>query len=76
MRKHSRESAIRFLNASKLKSAHQYYLCLLQLYMPWRQESNLKHEDRIYEIKYKEVENEIVGNIKKHEPYYVLIMKN
>ena len=37
--------------------------------MPWRQESYLKHEDGTYEGKYREVENEIFENIKRHEPY-------
>ena len=37
--------------------------------MPWRQESYLKHEDGTYEGKYREVENQIFENIKRHEPY-------
>ena len=69
MRKHSQPCAITFHKVSKLKSAEQYYLCLLQLCMPWRKESHLKPEDVTYESKYKKVENKIVENVKRHAPY-------
>ena len=35
--------------------------------MPWRNE--LKQDNRSYEDRYKEVEGDILCNIKKHEPY-------
>ena len=36
MRKRSRPCVIRFHKVSKLKSPEEYYLRILQLYMPWR----------------------------------------
>ena len=69
MRKHSHPCVIRFHKVLKLKSAEQCYLCLLQLFMPWRKESDLKHEDGTYGSKYKKDNNEIVENVKRHEPY-------
>ena len=53
---------------SKLKSCEEYYLKVLQLYMPWRNESRLKEDTQSYEDKYKEVESDILCNISKHEP--------
>ena len=69
MRKRSRPCVIRFHKVSKLKCPEGYYLRLLQLYMPWRNESELKQDNQNYEDKYREVENQILCNIKKHEPY-------
>ena len=37
--------------------------------MPWRNEDELKHEDGTCESKYKEIENEILVNMKQHETY-------
>ena len=37
--------------------------------MPWRKESELKHEDGTYENKYKKVQNGTVKNVKRHEAY-------
>ena len=54
---------------SKLKSPEEHYLRLLQLYMPWRNENELKQDNQSYEDRYKEVEGDILCNIKKHEPY-------
>ena len=42
MRKRCRPCVVRFYKVSKLKSTEEYYLRLLQLYMPWRQESGKK----------------------------------
>ena len=42
---------------------------LLQLYMPWRNENELKQGKQSYEDRYKEVEGDILCNIKRHEPY-------
>ena len=69
MRKRSRPCVIRFHKVPKLKSPEEYYLRLLQLYMPWRNENELKQDNHSYEDRYKEVEGDILCNIKKHEPY-------
>ena len=37
--------------------------------MSWRQENDFKHENGKYKSKYKEVQNEIVENAKRHEAY-------
>ena len=53
----------------ELKSPEGHYLRLLQLYMSWRNENELKQGNQSYEDRYKEVEDDILCNIKKHEPY-------
>ena len=63
MRKCSRPCLIRFHKVSKLKSPEEHYLILLQLYMPWRNENELKQGNRIYENRYKEVEGDMLCNI-------------
>ena len=60
---------IHFHKVSKLKSPEEHYLRLLQLYMPWRNQNQLKQDSQRYEDGYKEVEGNILCNIKKHEPY-------
>ena len=69
MRKRSRPCVMRYHKVTKTKDSEQYYLILLQLYMPWRNESQLKEDTQSYEDKYNEVESDILCNIKKHEPY-------
>ena len=69
MQKHSRPCIICFHKVSKLKSPEEHYLRLLQLYMPWRNENELKQGNQSYEDRYKGVEGNILCNIKKHEPY-------
>ena len=54
---------------SKLKSPEEYYLRLLPLYMPWRNENELTQDNQSYEDRYKEVEDGILCNIKKHVPF-------
>ena len=49
MRKGSRPCVIRFHKVSKLKSPEEQYLRLLQLYMPWRNENELRQDNQIYE---------------------------
>ena len=68
IRKRSRPCVIRFHKVPKLKSPEEYYLRLLQLYMPWRNENELKQDNHSYEDRYKEVEEDILCNIKK-QPY-------
>ena len=43
---------------------------LLQLYIPWRNESELKQRSKSYEDRYNKVEDHILCNITKREPYF------
>ena len=65
----SRPCIIRFYKVSKLKSPEEYYFRLLQLYMPWRNKNESKLHNQIYGDRYKEIEGDILCNIKKHERY-------
>ena len=69
MRKRCQLCIIGFHKVPKLKSPEEHYLRLLQLYMPWRTASELKQNNQTYRDIYKEVESDILCNIKKHEPY-------
>ena len=69
MRKRSRPCVMRYHKVTKLKDSEQYYLKLLQLYMPWRNEDEIKGDCYTYEEKYTEVELDIKPNIYKHDPY-------
>ena len=55
MRKRKRPCVIRFHNMSILKSPEEYYLRILQLYLPWRDENDLKYDNGTYATKYEEV---------------------
>ena len=67
MQKRSQPCVICFYKVSKLKSPEEHYLRLLQLYMPWRNENELKQDNQSYEDRHKELEDDILWNIKKHE---------
>ena len=69
MRKRSQPCVIRFHKVSKLENPQEHYLRLLQLYMSQRNENELKQDKQSYEDRYKEIEGDILCNIKKHEPY-------
>ena len=60
MRKRIQPWVIRFHKVSKRKSPEEYYLRLLQLYIPWRNENELKQDSQSYGDRYKEVEGDIV----------------
>ena len=60
MRRRSRPCVVRFHKISKLKNPEEHLE--EQLYTPWRDENELKQDD-------KEVEDDILCNIKKYEPY-------
>ena len=49
----------------------EHYSRLLQLYMPWRNENQLKLDNQSYEDRYKEVECDILCNIKKQAYFNV-----
>ena len=68
LQKCSRPCAICFHKVSKLKSPEEHYLRLLQLYIPWRNTNESKQGNQSYKNRYKEVEVDILCNIKKR-PY-------
>ena len=69
MRKRKRPCVMRYHKASKLKDPELYYLTLLQLYMPWQKEVELKGDFESYEDKYNHIESDIKQNILNHDPY-------
>ena len=60
VRKRSRPCVFRFHKVSKLKSPEEHHLRLSQLYMPRRNENELKQENQSYEDRFKEVEGGIL----------------
>lgn len=70
MRKHIRPYVVRFHKMSKLKGPEGHYLKLLQLYMSWINKSGLKKGNQSYEVRYKEVEGDVLCNIKKRKSYW------
>ena len=64
MRKRSRPIVIRYHNVSKLKNPEEHYLIKIQLYLPWRNEDQLKYENQSYEEIYLENIEEISKNMK------------
>ena len=69
MQKRNRPCVIHFHKVSKLKNPEKHCMQLLQLHMPWRNESELKQDNKSCENRYKEVEDDIICNVTKHEPY-------
>ena len=69
MKKRSRPCVIRWHKVSKIKDPEEYYLKLLQLYLPWRDESELKHVNGTYESKFLQIEYQIQEAIQKHQAY-------
>ena len=67
MRQRRRECVARSHRVSKEKSPEEYYMRLLQIYLPWRDESELKHADGSFMSKFYEVKDEIdLLNITNH----------
>ena len=52
MRTSNRPCVICFQKVSKLKNVEEHHLRLLQLYMPWSNESELKQDSKSYEDRY------------------------
>ena len=70
MRLRSRSSVMRYHKVTKTSDSEQYYMILLQLYLSWRNEDELKGDGHTYEEKYGQVESIIMPNILKHEPCF------
>ena len=70
MRKRTRPCVMRYHKVSKLKEPELYYMILLQLYLPWRVESDLKGRFSTYQERFASVESQIKSDILKHDPYF------
>ena len=66
MRKRKYQCVIRFHKVSKLKNPEEYYLCILQLYLPWRNEDALTGTFNTYQERYEQVKDDISKNIERH----------
>ena len=69
MKKRSRPCVIRWHNVSRMKNEEDYCMKMLQLFLPWRNENELKHQDDTYTSKYNEVEGDIRHIIEKHQQF-------
>lgn len=70
MRKRRKPCVVRYHYVSKDKDPEQYYHRLLLLYVAWRDEDELKHEDGSYESKFMEVKDAIVSHVQEFEPFH------
>jgi len=66
MKKRSRPCVMRYHKISKISDPEQYFMILLQLYLPWRNENQIKGEFSTYNLKYQSVATTVQPNIKKH----------
>ena len=69
MKKRIRPCVPRTHKVSKDSSPEEYYMKLLQLYWPWRDEIDLKHSDGTYTSKFNEVKYVIDDTISRFERY-------
>lgn len=69
MKKRTRPCVVRWHHVSRMKNEEEYCLKMLQLFSPWRNENDLKHQDATYTSKFNEVESEIRDNIDEHMPF-------
>ena len=53
-----------------MKDPEHYYMTLLQLYLPWRNEDSLIDGHSSYKEKFDQVETEIESNIQRHDCFY------
>ena len=63
MRKRKYPCVIRFHKVSKLKNPEEYYLRILQLYLPWRNEDALTGKFNTYQERYEQVKYDIKYDI-------------
>ena len=70
MKKRTFPCVMRYHKGSKLKNPEHYYMTLLQLYLPWRNEDSLKDGWSSYQEKFNSVEPDIKPNIERHDCFY------
>ena len=61
---------MRYHKGSKLKDPEHYYMTLLQLYWPWRDETSLKDGFLSYQEKFENEEPFIKSNIERHDCFF------
>ena len=64
---------MRYHKGSKLKDPEHYYMTLLQLYLPWRNEDNLIDGCSSYKEKFDQVETDIESNIQRHDCFFGIL---
>ena len=70
MRKGTQSRVKRYHKFSELEDPELHVMTLLQLYMSWRNEEDLKRDCYTYLKKFEFVKNDIMRNIKKHYAFY------
>ena len=65
-----KQCVMRYHKPSKFSLPENYYMVLLQLYMPWRHEDEIIGHFGSYEDKFNHVYDEIEENILHHEPFF------
>ena len=70
MRKRTRPCVMRYHKVTKMDNPELYYFILLQLYLPWRNEDDLKGNFSTYKEMFDHVQSDIQSNIFKHDPYF------
>ena len=65
-----KKCVMRYHKPSKFSSPEGYYMVLLQLYMPWRNENDIIGSSDSYKEKFDGVFENIKANILEHEPYF------
>ena len=74
MRKRTFPCIMRYHKGSRLKDPEHYFFTLLQLYMPWRNESDLKQGFLSYEDKFNHIETALLPNISHHDVFMEFMM--
>ena len=60
---------MRYHKHSELEDLERHYMTLLQLYMPWRNEEDLKRDCSTYAEKFKFVKDDIMRKIEKWDAF-------
>ena len=66
MKKRHRPCVMRYHKISKMKDPEQYYMMLLQLYLPWRSEDQIRGKFSTFSERYQSVVDSIKPNIARH----------
>ena len=70
MKKRDFPCIMRYYKGSEQEDPEHYYMTLLQLYLPWRNENDLKNGYFSYKEKFKDIESLLKNNIERHDCFY------